>query len=60
MTTAKERDIDEFENYILAADPSYAMWAESVWTFKIPEFDLEKINEVRRYVAPSRIVWRSD
>lgn len=57
MTTAKERDIDEFENYILAADPSYAMWAESVWTFKIPEFDLEKINEVRRCVCsfPNRL-----
>lgn len=57
MTTAKERDIDEFENYILAADPSYVMWSEPVWTFKIPEFDLDKINEVRNSVCsfPNRL-----
>lgn len=57
MTAAADREIDEFENYILAADPSHAMWSDEVWTFEIPEFDLDKINDVRRRVCsfPNRL-----
>lgn len=51
LTSATDEEIDVFENYILAADPSHAMWANPVWEYEIPEFDLNAVNKTRQKVC---------
>lgn len=47
LTPASDSEIDCFENYLLAVNPSYAMWNDSVWTFCPGEYDIEEINSTR-------------
>lgn len=46
--TVSRADADLFENYLLATDPSHAMWAEPAWTYNPKErYDLAAINRIR-------------
>lgn len=52
LLNLEREDIDQFENYILAAAPSHAMWQASVWDY-IPGrggYDMERVNRVRAAV----------
>ena len=57
MTFADDEDIDIFENYVLAVDPTHAMWSEDEWHYELSEFDLECVNRVRKQICsfPERL-----
>ena len=40
-------EIDMFENYLLATNPSYSMWAQETWEYCPKGYDIEIINRVR-------------
>lgn len=55
MTIAKSglinaENIDIFENYLLAVNPSYAMWAQKEWTYA-HEYDIDIINSARNEIC---------
>ncbi len=44
-----DEDIDLFENYLLAADPSHAMWDSDEWNYNPGgAYDMQRINETRQ------------
>lgn len=57
MTFANEEDIDIFENYVLAVNPSHAMWSEDEWSYELSEFDLDRVNRARKQICsfPERL-----
>lgn len=48
MADIPDGDIDIFENYLLAVNPSHAMWAQEEWTHSPKGYDMETVNRVRR------------
>ncbi len=42
-----DRDIDMFENYLLAVNPSFAMWSQKEWDYCPKGYDIEVINRAR-------------
>lgn len=42
-----DSDIDMFENYLLAVNPTHAMWNEENWDYCPHGYDLEVINKTR-------------
>ncbi len=50
LTDAPDAEIDLFENYLLAVNPSHAMWAQKEWTYSL-EYDMEIINRTRDAVT---------
>ena len=51
ITTASDNEIDSFENYLLAVNPSHAMWNDSMWTYCPDEYDIEEINTTRNKIT---------
>ena len=47
MRNIPDEDIDMFENYLLAVNPSHAMWAEESWTYCPEGYDLEIVNRTK-------------
>lgn len=47
MRRVPDNDIDMFENYLLAVNPSHAMWAEQEWDYFPEGYDLEIVNRTR-------------
>ncbi len=43
----EDSDIDAFENYLLAVNPSHAMWSKERWDYCPEEYDMEQINQTR-------------
>ncbi len=43
-------NVDLFENYLLAVNPSHAMWAEKEWTYS-HNYDLDIINSAREKIC---------
>lgn len=49
IVDVSDEDIDLFENYILATDPSYAMWDSDTWEYNPADcYDMQRINETRQ------------
>ena len=44
-------EIDMFENYLLATEPSYAMWAKESWEYCPDDYDIEVINRARSEIT---------
>ncbi len=42
-----DSDIDMFENYLLAVNPTHAMWADESWSYCPDGYDIEIINRTR-------------
>lgn len=53
FTSAGREETDLLENYILQVDPSYAMWAEEVWTYNPDKklYDMEIVNNARQKIT---------
>ncbi len=47
LTKATNEEIDAFENYLLAVNPTHAMWAQDKWEFCPDEYDIDEINETK-------------
>lgn len=49
MTDIPDGDIDLFENYLLAVNPTHAMWNDAEWTYGHElGYDMEMINRTRK------------
>ena len=40
-------DIDMFENYLLAVNPTHAMWGEEIWEYCPKGYDIKTVNRTR-------------
>ena len=47
ITTATDNEIDSFENYLLAVNPSHSMWNDAVWAYCPKGYDIDEINTTR-------------
>lgn len=47
MIDVADDDIDMFENYLLAVNPSYAMWSEEEWSYCPKGYDIDAVNRTR-------------
>ncbi len=47
MINISDDDVDMFENYLLAVNPSYAMWSDEEWSYCPKGYDIEVINQTR-------------
>ncbi len=47
LTTATNEEIDTFENYLLAVNPTHAMWASDKWEYCPEEYNIEEINDTK-------------
>ncbi len=50
LTEATDSEIDRLENYILAVNPTYAMWGAEKWEYCPEEYDIDDINLTRNKV----------
>lgn len=51
LTSATDEEIDRFENYLLAVNPTHGMWALDKWEYCPEEYDIDDINQTRENVT---------
>lgn len=52
MLDLTDDDVDLFENYLLAVNPTHSMWEKNEWVYVTDkEYEIEKINETRKKIT---------
>lgn len=51
LCNLSDLETDMFENYLLAVNPSHAMWAEEEWSYCPKGYDMEVINSARAKIT---------